>query len=137
GNIWSSAGGFPNLFPAPAARKIRAAPPDQVSASPLGSAGSSAGDATFALDLADEDFFAAEPEKPAWYYTQNGASQGPLPLSEMRRLAATGQLSPQDHVWISGMADWCPAESVPQIYSHLNQRNVTQSAQGTAPIQFA
>jgi hypothetical protein len=37
-----------------------------------------------------------------WHYIQNGASQGPVAFSEMRRLAAAGNLLPTDFVWAAG-----------------------------------
>jgi type II secretory pathway pseudopilin PulG len=52
---------------------------------------------------------------PEWYYSQNGAKQGPITEAHLKQLAASGELRPADHVWKQGMADWLPASSVPGL----------------------
>src|SRR5580704_4975442 len=38
-----------------------------------------------------------------WYYARDDEQLGPLPPSELRRLAASGGLAPTDLVWREGM----------------------------------
>ncbi len=47
-----------------------------------------------------------------WYIAQNGRQCGPLAPSELQRLAALGQLKPQDLIWNERLPNWLPAQSV-------------------------
>lgn len=48
-----------------------------------------------------------------WYYTGAGEEQtGPISASELKELAKTGVLKPDDLVWRLGMPDWRPAASI-------------------------
>jgi hypothetical protein len=53
-----------------------------------------------------------------WHYTQNG-QPAPAPIStvQLRQLAGTGQLKPDDLVWQEGMTSWVPAASVKGLFS--------------------
>lgn len=51
----------------------------------------------------------------AWYYATGGRQNGPIPLSELIRLYATGTVGPKDLVWREGMSNWQPAEEVPDL----------------------
>jgi uncharacterized RDD family membrane protein YckC len=44
-----------------------------------------------------------------WHYIVGGKQAGPVSGSELRRLAATGRLSPHDLVWKAGLPNWVPA----------------------------
>ncbi|MFM2241638.1 MAG: hypothetical protein RLZ97_493 [Verrucomicrobiota bacterium] len=52
-----------------------------------------------------------------WYYSKGGQQLGPVPESELSRLAASGEINPAtDLVWREGMADWQPAsQALPQL----------------------
>lgn len=50
-----------------------------------------------------------------WYYARGGKQSGPVSLSDLRNLAATGALGPADMVWKEGMADWKAAGSIPGL----------------------
>lgn len=53
-----------------------------------------------------------------WYYAHDGKQSGPVPFSELQRLAANGQFDPtKDLVWQEGLPDWKPASSVPELSS--------------------
>jgi hypothetical protein len=54
-------------------------------------------------------------EAPAWFFARDGARQGPVPVSELRRLAARGEIGSDTLVWKSGMADWTPGFLVPEL----------------------
>ncbi|HEX3551685.1 MAG TPA: DUF4339 domain-containing protein [Thermoanaerobaculia bacterium] len=53
---------------------------------------------------------------PLWYYYQDNAQQGPLPLETLRALADQGKLRPDSLVTRIGMADWLPAKLVPELF---------------------
>jgi hypothetical protein len=60
---------------------------------------------------------APAPAAAAWYYCRNGQRHGPVTSAELQRLARTGALTPQDHVWKEGMKDWSPAAKVQGLFS--------------------
>ncbi len=43
-----------------------------------------------------------------WYYTVNGQQTGPIPETELDRLAVSGAVAPETLVWHVGMGDWRP-----------------------------
>lgn len=43
-----------------------------------------------------------------WFYSDNGAQQGPISDMEVTNLSRTGVLKPDTLVWHEGMADWQP-----------------------------
>lgn len=48
-----------------------------------------------------------------WYYAHQGQQKGPVPVSELERLAANGDFDPEnDLIWKEGMDDWKPASTV-------------------------
>jgi len=52
-----------------------------------------------------------------WFYRQDGKQNGPCSAAELRQLAASGQLQPDNLVWNENMPDWLPAEKVPEIFA--------------------
>jgi len=51
-----------------------------------------------------------------WYYARGGQQMGPVPISEIQRLIAGGELNPlTDLVWKEGMTDWLLAGKVPEL----------------------
>lgn len=52
-----------------------------------------------------------------WFYSRNGQKSGPVSLGELRRLAASGGLSPDDQIWKEGMISWTPAGSVKALFA--------------------
>ena len=55
-----------------------------------------------------------------WYYAHDGQQKGPVPTSELQRLAANGGFDAEkDLVWKEGMDDWKPASSVPELVAAL------------------
>ncbi|MCI0455596.1 MAG: GYF domain-containing protein [Gemmataceae bacterium] len=54
-----------------------------------------------------------------WYYTSNGEQLGPVAMTELQRLAAAGQLQPDDLVWRDGMHAWIPARTARGLFPHL------------------
>lgn len=56
-----------------------------------------------------------EPSSAEWYYARNNRQEGPVAVSVVRGMLASGQLRPTDLVWTSGMADWKEARAVPEL----------------------
>jgi hypothetical protein len=53
-----------------------------------------------------------------WHYTLNGQQAAtPVTSSQLKQLAASGQLQPTDLVWQDGMTGWVPASSVKGLFS--------------------
>ena len=48
----------------------------------------------------------------AWFYRIGEQQHGPIPLAELRRLVAAGQLAPTVPVWRDGMNMWVPASNM-------------------------
>jgi hypothetical protein len=65
---------------------------------------------------------APQPAAAAWYFSHNGERHGPVTSSELQRLARTGALTQQDHVWKEGMKDWAPATKVQGLFSSTPSR---------------
>src|SRR5262245_35143224 len=51
--------------------------------------------------------------EPLWYYAQARRKVGPVPLTELRQLAADGRLGPADMVLRQGSSKWVAAADVP------------------------
>lgn len=52
-----------------------------------------------------------------WYYHPNGEKTGPVSLAELREMVATGKLKPHESVWKAGMAQWAPAQTIPDLFT--------------------
>ncbi|MCI0683878.1 MAG: DUF4339 domain-containing protein [Gemmataceae bacterium] len=52
-----------------------------------------------------------------WYYTTNNQQMGPVSWDELRQLASTGLLHPNDMVWKEGMIDWLKAGKKDGLFS--------------------
>lgn len=52
-----------------------------------------------------------------WYYATGGQRQGPVSEEQLRRLIASGQVTPLTLVWTDGMPEWVAAGSMPQFFS--------------------
>lgn len=46
-----------------------------------------------------------------WHYEQNGQPSGPVSEDELRRLAASGAVTPATRIWAEGMGDWQAASA--------------------------
>jgi hypothetical protein len=54
---------------------------------------------------------------PRWYYSHAGQTSGPVPLEEVRRLVAIGQLQPTDFVLQEGTQTWVPVSAMRSLTS--------------------
>ncbi|GAA5482520.1 GYF domain-containing protein [Haloferula sargassicola] len=76
-----------------------------------------------------------------WYYSHDGQQKGPVPVSELSRLASAGDFDPEtDLVWREGMPDWQPAVTVDDLpfgkpADPVPVETVEASAPGPSPYQ--
>ena len=68
-----------------------------------------------------------------WYYSQQGRQSGPVPSSELKQLAASGRLRPDDLVWKKGIAQWVPASAVRGLFSDGKPAELPSSAVRSRP----
>jgi hypothetical protein len=52
-----------------------------------------------------------------WWYTKNGERQGPVSSSQLRQLAASGELQPTDMVFKDGGTEWKLASTVSNLFA--------------------
>jgi predicted Zn finger-like uncharacterized protein len=51
-----------------------------------------------------------------WYYQDGAKQRGPVSWAELKRMAADGDLSPEDLVWGEGMPAWIEARLIPKLF---------------------
>ena len=51
-----------------------------------------------------------------WHYTSRGAQAGPVETAELKRMAQSGQIQPNDMVWKDGMPEWVQASRVKGLF---------------------
>lgn len=52
-----------------------------------------------------------------WYFARDGQACGPVAVEELRRMADSGELKPEDLVWTERMGDqWAAASTVPELF---------------------
>jgi len=111
GKAWSLAADYPELFPVPTQRKIRGSGTFQA---PI-ERGSTV--VQKIVDVVEEA--PVQPAEAEWYYSKNNESKGPIPFSELERLALVGELLPDDYVWTGGMQTWLPATTIPTLFEPI------------------
>ena len=50
-----------------------------------------------------------------WFYSEQGAQRGPVPLATLREMLTRGQLMWTEMVWTVGMPSWSPASNVREL----------------------
>lgn len=68
-----------------------------------------------------------------WHYAKNGQQFGPINTTQLKQLAAEGQLAPTDMIWKEGMAEWAPAGSVKGLFT----QEIPLQTQDPSPVQPA
>jgi|694.fasta_scaffold17207_2 hypothetical protein len=53
----------------------------------------------------------------SWYYIKDGNKQGPVLETELKLMASSGTLLPNDLVWSSGMVRWVQAHSIKSLFN--------------------
>lgn len=76
---------------------------------------------------------------PQWYYAKGGVQKGPVDLSTLQQMVATGQLAPSDHVFPEDGTDWMTVSSVPLLAGGVGAGapvvNVTMPAVSSSPSE--
>ena len=52
-----------------------------------------------------------------WYYAIDGDRLGPVSSGELKQLAASGEITPDDLIWRDGMPEWTPARKVKGLFA--------------------
>lgn len=52
-----------------------------------------------------------------WFYSTNGAQNGPVPIENMKRLIQSGSIKRETLVWNETMASWTPAGQVRELFA--------------------
>ncbi len=68
-----------------------------------------------------------------WYYMRDGQQHGPVSSAELRQLANSGQLSPDDLVWKEGASKWIPAGSVKGLFPAVTNEPPPSNTAGNSP----
>ena len=98
---WAKAGDFPEVFQAGGAEP------------PVADAISGGG----RIESGGADFLQPPAQAPRWYYTQQGAQQGPVDWGTLQQLVANGQVAASEHAIPEGGTEWQPVSSLPQLAS--------------------
>lgn len=51
-----------------------------------------------------------------WYYAHDEQQHGPVSSAELKQLATSGRIGPDDFVWREGMDEWAPAGRVKGLF---------------------
>jgi hypothetical protein len=68
------------------------------------------------------------PKPQQWFFSKDGAPQGPFTSRELRAAAASGRLSPDDLVRREGMATWAKASKVRGLFPPVAETHVPEPA---------
>lgn len=70
-------------------------------------------------------------EDDEWHYAKGRNTLGPVSSNELRAMLATGRLLGSDRVWNSSLADWVPAEDLPQFMGSVREDSQRSRAAST------
>lgn len=124
GATWVRADQIEGLFPSVPAAGRR----------PGGPGGSTALDSEISNDGAPANPEVKSGEGAVWYYYTNDEQNGPVTIIELAEAVVEGVCDLDALVWKEGMADWVPAEQIPQIVAVLE--NPTSDGSATAQTRF-
>jgi hypothetical protein len=74
----------------------------------------------------------SEDDDDEWHYAKGRNTLGPISSNELRAMLATGRLLGSDRVWNSSLADWLPAEDLPQFMGSVREDS-QRSRAGSTP----
>jgi hypothetical protein len=69
-----------------------------------------------------------------WYYTRNKEPYGPVNSTQLKELAAQGELLPTDLVWKDGMTDWVSAATLKSLFAATGAPTPVAHAAAPAPV---
>jgi hypothetical protein len=65
------------------------------------------------------------PKSAEWYIQKGVERIGPVSSSELKKMAAAGDISPETHIWKESLGDWTPAKAFRGLFSsHAAQRDI-------------
>lgn len=67
-----------------------------------------------------------------WFYAKGDKHSGPVNSNELKRMATTGELKPDDLVWREGMADWTIARNVRGLFEEENKAAAAAAGQNAS-----
>ncbi len=71
---------------------------------------------------------------PEWYVAIVGSpKQGPMGLLDLQQRVSSGRVTRETLVWKSGMTDWIPAGSVPQLFDDAEPSETSSSSPSGPP----
>ncbi len=73
----------------------------------------------------------SEDDDDEWHYAKGRNTLGPISSNELRAMLATGRLLGSDRVWNSSLADWLPAEDLPQFMGSVREDSQRSRAAST------
>lgn len=76
---------------------------------------------TVAAQRSSSNGSSSEDEDDEWHYAKGRNTLGPISSNELRAMLATGRLLGSDRVWNSSLADWLPAEDLPQFMGSVRE----------------
>lgn len=68
----------------------------------------------------------------SWYYIKDGNKHGPTLEAELKLMASSGKLLPNDLVWSLGMDSWVPAHSIKSLFN--KESSAVQESLGSPPL---
>jgi len=68
-----------------------------------------------------------------WYYARGNKQMGPVSSVDLKRMAAAGEIHPEDLVWREGMAEWTLARNVRGLFEEEAKPPVTASPLDASP----
>ena len=70
-----------------------------------------------------------------WYYAQRGNRSGPVSSAELKQLAESGRLTPEDMIWNDGMSNWMRAGSLQGLFLPKGgQEDLPEKADGVSVV---
>lgn len=74
-----------------------------------------------------------------WFYAKGDQKCGPIDTTELKRLAASGELNPTDLIWKEGFSDWIPALKARGLFTDQvspNLNSVSDKSPSTAELEL-
>jgi uncharacterized RDD family membrane protein YckC len=69
-----------------------------------------------------------------WHYTENQQMKGPISHDQLRVLLDSGQLPNNTLVWKPGMANWCPASDILELWQKTTVENALPPAEDESEV---
>jgi S1-C subfamily serine protease len=80
---------------------------------------------------------AAGPPTPAWFLARKKEKLGPFSLAQLKKMAAAGQLRPEDMLLPEGQGTWTTAECIAGVFSAPQQKKVSSEPEGAVTVADA